>query len=122
MDKLSNNKIAFISTSIPYVNSNPHLGHAMEFVMADIITRYKRLSNTDTFFVSGTDDNALKNVQSAEKEGVPVAEFVRKHSERFKYLTSILSISNDYFIETSVDRRHMLGAQKLWKQAQKRYI
>lgn len=117
MDK--KNKIEFISTSIPYVNANPHLGHAMEFVMTDIIARYKRLTNTDIFFVSGTDDNALKNVQSAEKEGIPVAEFVKKHAERFKELATILAVSNDYFIETSVDKQHKLGAQKLWEQAQK---
>ena len=119
MDNINKNKTAFISTSIPYVNANPHLGHAMEFVMTDIIARYKRLSNTDTFFVSGTDDNALKNVQSAEKEDIPVAEFVKKHAENFKKLASMLAVSNDYFIETSVDEQHRLGAQKLWEYAQK---
>jgi methionyl-tRNA synthetase len=112
-------KTTFISTSIPYVNADPHLGHAVEFVQADLLARARRLSGGNVFFTSGTDDNALKNVQAAEKAGQEVHAFVRAHAARFKELIAKLHISTDYFIETSVDPLHKAGAQKLWKLAEK---
>ena len=60
----------FVSTSIPYVNARPHIGFALELVQADVIARWSRLCGRDTFFLSGTDENALKNVQAAAKEGI----------------------------------------------------
>ncbi len=105
----------FISSSIPYVNAEPHLGHAQEFIEADIIARYRRLMDDTVFFLSGTDDNAQKNVQAAESAGIPVADYVNKHAKEFIDLEKRLNISNDYFIQTSVDPRHRDGAQKLWR-------
>ena len=60
----------FLTTAIPYVNANPHAGHALEYVMADVINRYHKLIGDEVFFVSGADENALKNVQAAEKAGM----------------------------------------------------
>ncbi len=115
-------KTFFISTSIPYVNARPHLGHALEFVQADIIARYKRLLNEDVFFLSGTDDNALKNVRAAEAAGEPVADYVNKNAENFRSLLRDLTISNDDFIRTSTDRRHIAGVEKLWNSCKKEDI
>jgi len=109
----------YITTAIPYVNAKPHIGFALELVEADFVARYRRLKGDDVYFVNGTDDNALKNVQAAEAAGVPVEEFVRNNAKQFKKLSEELNISNDYFIETSVDPRHRDGAQKLWKAAEK---
>lgn len=109
----------FISTAIPYVNAKPHIGFALELVEADVIARYKRSSGKDVFFLTGTDDNALKNVQAAQEAGVSVAQFVRGHAARFRELARKLNASNDYFIETSVDPKHRKGAQKLWQAAEK---
>jgi len=110
----------FISTSIPYVNSVPHIGHALEFVQADVEARALRLQNdTEVFFLSGSDENALKNAQAAEEAGVPLREWVAKHAEVFKNLLKQLNISNDDFIRTSVEERHILGAQKLWEACKK---
>lgn len=106
-------KSIFISTSIPYVNAFPHIGHALEFVQTDVITRYQRLLGNDVFFLSGTDENALKNVQSAKKAGVPTVDFVNKNSKRFYDLKDALNISFNDFIQTSQER-HFKGAQKLW--------
>ncbi|HPT40670.1 MAG TPA: class I tRNA ligase family protein, partial [Candidatus Paceibacterota bacterium] len=60
------NKKIYITTSIPYVNSDPHLGHALESVQTDCAARYQRLIGNQVFFVTGTDENSLKNVLSAE--------------------------------------------------------
>ena len=66
----------YVTTSIPYVNADPHLGHALELVQADVLARHRRLRGDDVRLQSGTDDNALKNVQAAEQAGLPVQEFV----------------------------------------------
>jgi len=104
----------FISTAIPYVNSDPHIGFALELVQADVLARYQRLLKKDVFFVTGTDENALKNVQAAEKAGVDVKKFVDDHGEKFKKLSEVLNISNNDFIRTT-ESRHIKGVQKLWK-------
>ncbi len=104
----------YITTAIPYVNADPHIGFALELVQADAVARYHRLLGDDTFFVTGTDENALKNVQSAEKAEEPVTEFVASHAQRFVELARILNISNDDFIRTT-EERHIRGAQKLWR-------
>jgi methionyl-tRNA synthetase len=104
----------FISTAIPYVNANPHIGFALELVQADAVARYHRMLGDEVLFVTGTDENALKNVQSAEKAGEPVKEFVERHAQIFAELTRVLHISNDDFIRTT-EERHVIGAQKLWK-------
>ena len=104
----------FITTAIPYVNAAPHIGHALEFVQTDVIARYHRLLGDETFFLSGTDENALKNVQAAEKAGVPVKQLVDQNSQIFYNLKNALNISFDDFIRTT-EERHIKGAQKLWK-------
>ena len=56
----------YITSAIPYVNAKPHIGHAIEFIQADTITRYQKLLGKNTLFLCGSDENALKNVQAAE--------------------------------------------------------
>jgi methionyl-tRNA synthetase len=104
----------FISTSIPYVNAKPHIGHAFEFVQTDVLARYLRMAGHDVFFLTGSDENSLKNVISAKKEGISVSELVARNAKAFSDLSPALNISNDDFIRTSVDERHTKGAQKLW--------
>ena len=104
----------FISTAIPYVNARPHVGFAEELIFADAIARWRRLKGDYVFFVTGTDDNALKNVQAAEAMGKDTAEFVEEHAEVFRDLTNRLTISNTDFIRTREDR-HIKGAQALWQ-------
>ena len=112
-------KTFFISTSIPYVNASPHLGHALEFVQADAIARYRRLKGADVFFLTGTDENALKNAQAARDSGVQTQEFVDSHAAEFRRLVEALNLSNTDFIRTSVDERHLHGAAKLWQALKK---
>ncbi|MGI5828162.1 MAG: methionine--tRNA ligase [Patescibacteria group bacterium] len=107
-------KNIFISTSIPYVNASPHIGHALEFVQADTLARFYRLSGQDVFFLSGTDENAQKNVASAEKEGIYPQALVDKYSQAFYKFKPSLNISFDDFLRTT-EKRHKLGAQRFWE-------
>ncbi len=104
----------YISTAIPYVNSDPHIGFALEIIQADVVARYHRLLGEDVFFVTGTDENALKNVLAAEEKAVSPKELVDANAGKFRELSEILNISNDDFIRTTEDR-HIRGAQKLWE-------
>lgn len=115
-------QVSFISTSIPYVNAAPHIGHALEFVQADALARYRRLRGGDIFFLSGSDDNALKNVQAAEAHNEDPRAWVDRHATVFQELCKILNISNDDFIRTSKDARHRDGAKKLWLACKKEDI
>ncbi len=105
----------YVTTSIPYVNADPHLGHALELVQADVLARHRRLRGDDVRLQSGTDDNALKNVQAAERAGLPVQEFVDQHAAAFEGLRDSLNLSYDDFIRTSRDQRHRPGAERLWQ-------
>lgn len=111
-------KTIFISTSIPYVNASPHLGHALEFVQADAIARHHRLTGDEVFFLSGSDENSLKNVQRAEKEKIDVKTLVSRNTEEFIRLEKALNISCNDFIRTT-EERHIKGAQKLWSTCEK---
>jgi methionyl-tRNA synthetase len=108
------NKPFFITASIPYVNAVPHVGHAVELVQADVIARYHRPPTYDTYFLTGSDENAIKNVQSAEQAGKPVAEFVAENAEAFQALSGSLNLSLDQFIRTT-EKRHFAGATKFWQ-------
>lgn len=108
----------YITTAIPYVNAAPHIGHALEFVQTDVLARYHRLIGNETYFLSGTDENALKNVQAAEKAGIPVQKLVDQNSQIFYNLKDALNISFDDFIRTT-EERHVKGAQKLWAACEK---
>ena len=106
----------YITTAIPYVNAKPHIGFALELVQADVIARYQRLKlgGENVYFLTGADENALKNVQAAEKEGRSTSEYVAEMSDRFRSLASALNISNNDFIRTT-EQRHVKGATKLWQ-------
>lgn len=104
----------YVTTSIPYVNGKPHLGHALEFVQADVLARYHRLCGDNTRFQTGTDDNALKNVQAAEAAGLPTQTFVDRNAAAFAALRTPLGLSFDDFIRTSGNPAHAAGAAKLW--------
>jgi methionyl-tRNA synthetase len=112
---MSNNRRFYITTAIPYVNGDPHLGHALELVQADVLARHRRLRGDDVRFLSGTDDNALKNVEAALAAGRPVAEYVAEKGQRFLDLAGPLQVSNDDFIQTSTDPRHWPGVERLWR-------
>jgi len=97
------------------VNGDPHLGFALECVQADVLARHRRLRGERVRFLSGTDDNSLKNVEAAGAVGEPVAEFVNAKAARFAALREPLELSHDDFIRTSIDPRHRPGVERLWR-------
>jgi methionyl-tRNA synthetase len=104
----------YITTAIPFVNAKPHVGFALEIIQTDALARYQRLFGRDVRFLTGSDENSLKNVQAAEKEGIPTAELVARNAEFFSDMKGYLSLSNDDFIRTSSEQRHAKGVEKLW--------
>src|SRR4030042_6403617 len=107
----------YIPTAVDYVNASPHIGHAMEKILADCISRFRRLQGEEVLFLSGTDENSLKNVRAAEKEKMPVAELVDKYSRKFHGLEQVLNLSYGDFIRTT-EKRHVSGSQRLWLAAE----
>jgi methionyl-tRNA synthetase len=105
----------YVTTAIPYVNGRPHLGFALEIVQADVLARHRRRRGDAVRFLTGTDDNSLKNVQAAEAEGVPVQELVDRYAADFAALREPLGLSFDDFIRTSSDPRHRAGVERLWR-------
>lgn len=105
----------YITTSIPYLNGEPHLGFALEAVQADAIARYNRLLEKDVFFLSGADEHGATIVRAAEKAGKNPKDFVDAQVLKFLELLKKLGISNNDFIRTSDQKRHWPGAQELWK-------
>lgn len=103
----------YVTTSIPYVNGNPHIGHALELVQADAIARYNRLTGNATVFQTGTDENAYKNVIAADEQGISVQTLVDENSSRFRELVNLLQISADTFIRTT-DPMHKAGVAEFW--------
>lgn len=109
------NKNFYITTAIPYVNGKPHIGHALEYFQADTIRNYHKVLGQETLLLSGADENALKNVQAAEKEGLPVQEFLDKNSLVFKEAYEKLGVKLDVFERGSDAKSHFPGVQKLWE-------
>ena len=97
-------KTFFITTAIDYTNSPPHVGHAYEKVLADVIARYHRLKGESVFFLTGVDQHGQKVQQSAAKAGVPPAEFVKGITQKFIDRWKKLDVQYDEWAETISDR------------------
>ena len=110
----------YLSTTIPYINGRPHLGHALEFVQADVLARHYRQAGHPVRLQSGTDDNSLKNVLAAAAEGKDVADLVSRNSAAFEALSGPLQLSFDDFIRTSSDPRHRPGVERFWRACEAR--
>ncbi len=105
----------YITTTLPYVNARPHMGHAVEFVRADIIARYHALMGDNVFFNTGTDEHGLKIYRKAEEEGKDPQEYVDEQSAHFKRLIADLSMMPDTNFVRTTDEFHTKAAQKFWE-------
>lgn len=103
----------YITAAIPYVNAAPHIGHALEFIQVDTIARYHKLIGDKVTTLTGSDENALKNLQAAEKAGVPVQEFVDKNARLFLDLIKKLNTQFDVF-QKGTSPNHFTSSQELW--------
>ena len=108
-------KTFYVTTAIDYTNGSPHLGHAYEKVLTDVIARFRRLMGTPVWFLTGTDEHGQKVQQSARRNNVQPQEFVDAISGEFRALCAKLDISNDDFIRTTEDR-HKRVVQSILQQ------
>ncbi|MGI9115276.1 MAG: class I tRNA ligase family protein [Chthoniobacterales bacterium] len=111
----------YITTAIDYTNSAPHIGHAYEKVLADVIARYRRLKGENVFFLTGVDQHGQKVQQSAESEGIPPEQFVRGVTEQFIALWDKLEVRYDGWAATTdpLHQRCVQGMlQRLWEEGE----
>jgi len=104
----------YVTTSIVYVNGDPHIGYAMELIMADVLARAARQQDKPVIFATGTDEHGTKVFQAAAKNNLTPKQFADQMAERFKALGKLLDLSNDRFIRTT-DKAHEQRAQIIWK-------
>lgn len=107
-------KSFYITTTIPYVNADPHVGFALELVQSDAIARYQRLVGRDVFFNTGTDEHGQKIWEASQREGQDVQKYVDHYAEVYSGLKNTLNLSNDNFIRTT-DPNHIEAAQEIWR-------
>ena len=107
-------KSFYITTTIPYVNAEPHIGFALELVQADVIARYQRLAGREVFFSTGTDEHGQKIWEGSQKEGKNVQDYVDHYAQKFLELKDLLNISNDNFIRTT-NPNHLEATQEFWR-------
>lgn len=104
----------YVTTSIPYVNGDPHIGFGMELVQADVLARAARQQGHKVVFSTGSDEHGGKIAEKATEAGVTPMEFASSMSQKFRDLGKLLNISNDRFIRTT-DKGHEQRAQLVWK-------
>jgi methionyl-tRNA synthetase len=109
----------YLTTTLPYVNSDPHLGFALEMVQADCIVRYHKLIGDETFFNTGTDEHGQKIFQKAQEAKLLVQDYVDWYAAKFKDLTPALGILSDIHFIRTTDVHHIKAAQEFWKLCEK---
>lgn len=103
----------YITTTLPYVNSDPHIGFAAEIVHADILARYHKQLGQEVFFNTGTDEHGLKIYQNAVEKNITPQAYVDEYAAKFKELEKLLNLSVTKFIRTT-DPSHMEAAKEFW--------
>lgn len=94
----------YITTAIDYANGSPHLGHAYEKVLTDVIARFRRLMGDNVYFLTGLDEHGQKVQQAAKQKGVPEIEICDAYAAAFQSLCRDLGVSNDDYIRTTQQR------------------
>ena len=105
----------YLTTAIDYANGSPHLGHAYEKILADVIARSKRLQGVSTRFVTGLDEHGQKVQQGAEAEGIEPQQRCDLIAEEFKHVLGKLNISNNDYIRTTEERHKRVVSALLQK-------
>ncbi len=93
----------YVTTPIYYINSEPHIGSAYTTIVADVVSRYRRLSNSDVFFLTGTDEHGQKVLSEAVSREMDTQKYCDILAGKFKQLWEELEISNDGFVRTTDD-------------------
>lgn len=109
----------FLSTAIAYVNAAPHVGHALELLIADALARHYRQRGRDVLVTGGTDDHSLKNARAAAARGISALQLVTEHGDRFRSLQGALGVELDDYLHTARDERHAPAVRELWRRCAK---
>lgn len=111
-------KSFYITTTLPYVNAEPHIGFALEIVQADVITRYNKLLGNEVIFNFGTDEHGLKIYRKALEQGKSPQEYCDEYAAKWSKLKEALNLSYTNFIRTT-DKHHIEATQEFWKRCLK---
>ncbi len=112
---ITNKKKFYITTSLPYVNAAPHIGHVLDPLIADVLSRYYRKKENLVRFLVGTDENGGKVEQTAKLQNKTPKELVDTNLIYYQEMHKLLNISFDDFIRTSDKKRHFSGVKKIWE-------
>ena len=104
----------YITTTLPYVNGDPHIGHALEFVQADVLARWHRLKGEEVVFNTGTDEHGKKIADAAAAAGLDPQTYCDGFVPRFRELQQVYNLTFTHFIRTT-DPHHVAAAQEFWK-------
>jgi len=115
---MSSDKFFYITTTLPYINSAPHIGFAAEIIKADVIARYERQQGKTVFFNTGTDEHGLKIYQKAKELGLEIQAYCDEYSAKFRPLQTKLNLSYNKFIRTT-ETAHQQAAQEFWRRCDK---
>lgn len=117
---MSDKKSFYITTTLPYVNAEPHIGFAMELVHADVIARAQKLLGSEVFLNTGTDEHGAKVYNKALEANRDPQEYADEYAAKFRELIDVLRIDkeNVHFVRTT-DSHHKLAAQEIWKLCEK---
>ncbi len=115
MKNMNHNEKQYITTTLPYVNAEPHIGFAMELIRADAMARYYDLRGKEVFFNTGTDEHGMKIWENAMKAGVSVMDYIEPHQTSFKKLAENLNISENIHFVRTTDEHHIKAAQTFWQ-------
>ncbi len=107
-------KYKYITTTLPYVNADPHIGFAYEILEADVLARYGRHMGDEIFFNTGTDEHGQKIAQKADEKGESRQAYVDHYANEFRKLSESLDLTPDAFIRTT-DEKHIHAAQEIWQ-------
>ncbi len=104
----------YITTAIPYVNGTPHIGHAMDYLLSDVYSRYHKMSGDEVRFQAGTDEHGNKVFAKAEASGLDVNDYVNENSQKFRDFIERLGVEPTDFIRTT-DKDHERRCQMIWQ-------
>ena len=110
----------YITTAIPYMNGNPHIGHAVDYCLADTAARYFRLLGDEVRFQAGTDEHGNKIFQKASDLGIPVEEYVADNAKKFREFIEKLDASYTDFIRTTQEDHKQFVQEVIKKIAAKK--
>jgi methionyl-tRNA synthetase len=105
----------YLTTTLPYVNADPHIGFALEIVQADIIARFRKLMGDAIFFNTGTDEHGLKIFRKASEEGKDTQKYADEYAAKFRMLKDALGLFGDLHFIRTTDKHHKTAAQELWR-------